>query len=294
MKLTSGITLFNKQSSKVNQFRKNEKKDKNTNYSIPIDKSRSKSKSKEKTMIDYTTNNQNKEKVTLIKSFINKNEQKSSKSHSNSSNEYRAHNLSNNKNLNSKNNFYPVFVDKKKYIFSNFILTPLVAIKVYEKVISKIFKHIKNIVPKNSFIEIKKKFIIFVLEELHVKHTVNFTQMTEEELYEINLKLFYNRQYSPSILNSNKKTKYNTKINSSFTRNSKNKSHNINNLNNLQNNNALKYIYNTTKGSLTKQKQNLFYGSKKEMHSSLYSLNKCGAKINTKIPSANSASKSRS
>ena len=183
MKLTSGITLFNKQSNKVNQFRKNEKKDKNTNYSIPIDKSRSKSKSKEKTMIDYTTNNQNKEKVTLIKSFINKNEQKSSKSHSNSSNEYRSHNLSSNKNGNPKNKYYPSFVDKKKYIFSNFILTPLLGIKIYENVISKIFEYIRNMVPKNSFLEIKKKFIVFVLDELHIKHKINFTQITEEDLF---------------------------------------------------------------------------------------------------------------
>ena len=295
MKLTSGITLFNKQSNKVNQFRKNEKNDKNSNYSIPIvDKSRSKSKSKEKTMIDYTTNNKNKEKVTLIKSFMNKNEKKSSKSRSNSSKEYQSHNLSSNKNCNSKKNLYPTFIDKKKYIFSNFVITPFLGIKIYETVISKIFEYIKNIVPKNKFFDIKKKFIIFVLDELHIKNKINFTQMTEDELYEINLKLFFNHQYSSSALNSNKKNKYNSKINSSFTRNTNNKSHNINNLNNLQSNNTLKYIYNTTKGSLTKQKQNLFYGSKKEMHSSLYSLNKCGAKINTKIPSANSASKSRS
>ena len=105
MKLTNGISLFNKQSSKVQKNRKNDILDKNCNFSIPI--------------IENEISNQNKnfskEKVTLLKSFYSKNEKTSkSKSKSNShSKEYRRRNRSN---LNYNNNFNNI---KNKNVYYN-------------------------------------------------------------------------------------------------------------------------------------------------------------------------------
>ena len=84
MKLTNGISLFNKQSSKVQKNRKNDILDKNCNFSIPIIENE----------ISNHNKNFSKEKVTLLKSFYSKNEKTSkSKSKSNShSKEYRRRN----------------------------------------------------------------------------------------------------------------------------------------------------------------------------------------------------------
>ena len=87
MKLTNGITLFNKQTYKVNKINKKEILEKNSNFSVPIIDNDNiiNNKDQKKKIID------NKERVTLIKSFCTKNERNSrSKSKSNSnSKEYR-------------------------------------------------------------------------------------------------------------------------------------------------------------------------------------------------------------
>ena len=105
MKLTNGISLFNKQSSKVQKNRKNDILDKNCNFSIPIIENE----------ISNHNKNFSKEKVTLLKSFYSKNEKTSkSKSKSNShSKEYRRRNRSN---LNYNNNFNNI---KNKNVYYN-------------------------------------------------------------------------------------------------------------------------------------------------------------------------------
>ena len=81
MKLSTGITLFNKQTYKGYKILKNDILEKKCNFSVPIiDNTDNISiKTQKKKYLDK------KEKVTLIKSFFNKNERNSrSKSNSNS------------------------------------------------------------------------------------------------------------------------------------------------------------------------------------------------------------------
>jgi len=261
MKLSTGITLFNKQANKVHRINKNDILDKNCNFSVPI--------------IDDTNNKlpkkkylERKEKVTLIKSFCNRNE-KNSKSKSNSnSKEYKQRYKSNNiNNFNQKiyfsnNTSYnqnQIYIDKNKYIFSSYILNPSFCLKVYENVVNKIFEYIKNILSKKIYIDIKKTFIKYIFEELHIK-TDLFLNRTDSELLNSNLKLFYNKT---SLVNdSNSKNKNQKDF--SFTRNYNN--------NKIMNNRN----YNTAKNNISKQY--IFNGLLKN-HNSLYSLNKGCAKI---------------
>ena len=63
--------------------------------------------------------------------------------------------------------------DNKKYIFNSYILTPLLGMKIYENSINKIFEYIKGILPKKIYIEIKRTFIKYIYEELHIKNIIN-------------------------------------------------------------------------------------------------------------------------
>ena len=260
MKLSTGITLFNKQANKVHKINKNDILDKNCNFSVPI--------------IDDTNNKlpkkkflERKEKVTLIKSFCNKNEKNSrSKSNSNSKEykqRYKSNNINNfNQNYFNNNTSYnqnQIYIDKSKYIFSSYILNPLFGLKVYENAVNKIFEYIKNILSKKMYIDIKKTFIKYIFEELHVK-TDLFLNRTDSELMNSNLKLFYNK--TSSINDSNSKNKNQKDF--SFTRN-------YNNNKTMNNRN-----YNTAKNNISKQY--IFNGLLKN-HNSLYSLNKGCAKI---------------
>ena len=261
MKLTNGITLFNKQTYKVNKINKKEILEKNSNFSVPIIDNDNiiYNKDQKKKIID------NKERVTLIKSFCTKNERNSrSKSKSNSnSKEYRKRYKSNNVNnkLNQNNNTssnYQLYLDNKKYIFSSYILTPLSTIKTYENTINKLFEYIKNILPKKQYINIKKNFIRYIFEELHIKNNL-LLKKTDSEIMNINLKLFYNRATSINRSNSKNRKDF------SFTRN-------------YNNNNScmINHNYNTAKNNISKQY--IFNGLLKN-HNSLYSLNKKCAKI---------------
>ena len=271
MKLTNGIALFNKQANKVNKIRKNEILEKNSNFSVPIiDNEINTYNKNQKKIIER----KEKEKVTLIKSFCNKNERNSrSKSKSNSNSKeykkrYKSNNINNklNQNINLNNNtnntsynnqLYP---DNKKFIFSSYILTPLSGMKIYENTINKIFGYIKNILSKKLYIDIKKNFINYVFEELHIKNNLLLSK-TDSEIMNINLKLFYNK--STSVNRSNSKSNKNKK-DFSFTRN-------YNNNKTINNHN-----YKTAKNNYTKQY--IFNGLLKN-HNSLYSLNKKCAKI---------------
>ena len=275
MKLNNGITLFNKQTHKVHKIHKNEIVEKNCNFSVPI--------------IDNANNKNNinkkiekKEKVTLIKSFCTKNERNSrSKSNSNSK-EYKKRYKSNNSNNYVNPNVYlnnntsynqnQIYRDNKKYIFSSYILNPLFGMKIYENAIYKIFEYIKNILPKKIYIEIKKTFIKYIYEELHIKNTNILLSKTDTEIMNVNLKLFYNK--TTSVNRSNSKNQNQKDF--SFTRN-----HNNNKMINNHN-------YNTAKNNISKQY--IFSGLIKN-HNSLYSLNKKCAKIQG-VPFAFNVSKS--
>ena len=279
MKLTNGISLFNKQSSKVQKNRKNDILDKNCNFSIPI--------------IENEISNQNKnfskEKVTLLKSFYSKNEKTSkSKSKSNShSKEYRRRNRSN---LNYNNNFNNIKnknvyynnntsynQNKNKYIFNSYIVTPLYGLKIYEKTINKLFEYIKGILPKKIFLEIKKVFIRYVLEELHIKNNIANILLTksESEIINLNLKLFYNKDNKSSSVNrsssknsrnkSRSKSKKKNPKDFSFTRNYNNKGINLKTRNSktAKNNISKQYIFNE-----------LFNHHHNLNHNSLYTLSK--------------------
>ena len=216
MKLTNGISLFNKQSSKAQKIKKNDILDKNCNFSVPIIENE----------ISTQKKNYQKEKVTLLKSFYTKNEKMSkSKSKSNSnSKEYRRRNRSNynynnsnnikNQNAYYNNNNTSYNHNKKKYIFNSYIVTPTYGLKIYEKTLNKLFEYIKNILPKKLFLEIKKMYIKYVFEELHIKNNITnilFTK-SESEIMNLNLKLFYNKENKSSS------------VNRSSSKNSKNKS----------------------------------------------------------------------
>ena len=180
--------------------------DKNCNFSVPIIENE----------ISTQKKNYQKEKVTLLKSFYTKNEKSSkSKSKSNSnSKEYRRRNRSNynynNNNINNirnqkayYNNNTSYNQNKNKYIFNSYIVTPTYGLKIYEKTLNKLFEYIKSILPKKIFIEIKKMYIKYVLEELHIKNNITnilFTK-SESEIMNLNLKLFYNKENKSSSVN---------------------------------------------------------------------------------------------
>ena len=256
MKLTNGISLFNKQSSKAQKIKKNDILDKNCNFSVPIIENE----------ISTQKKNYQKEKVTLLKSFYTKNEKMSkSKSKSNSnSKEYRRRNRSNynynnsnnikNQNAYYNNNNTSYNHIKKKYIFNSYIVTPTYGLKIYEKTLNKLFEYIKNILPKKLFLEIKKMYIKYVFEELHIKNNITnilFTK-SESEIMNLNLKLFYNKENKSSSVNrsssknSKNKSKKKNQKDFSFTRNYNSKGMNINTRNSrtAKNNLSNQYIFN--------------------------------------------------
>ena len=273
MKLSTGITLFNKQPYKEYKIHKNEILEKNCNFSVPIidNNDNINIKTQKKKYLEK------KEKVTLIKSILNKNERNSrSKSNSNSK-EFKQRYKSINNNINQNNylnntsvNKNQLYNDKNKYIFSSYILNPLYGMKIYENVINKIFEYLKNIMSEKIFINIKKMFIKYIYEELHIKTDLLLTK-TDNELMNINLKLFYNKTSQVNRVNSkNKKQK-----DFSFTRNYNNKY--------IKN-----HSYNTTKINMSKQF--IFNGLLKN-HNSLYYLNKESVKAQG-VPFSSNLSKS--
>ena len=279
MKLTNGISLFNKKSSKGQKICKNDILDKNCNFSVPLIENE----------ISNQKKNYPKEKVTLLKSFYTKNEKSKSKSKSNStSKEYRRRNRSNyTNNINNIRNQNAYFNNntsynhnKNKYIFNSYIVTPLFGLKIYEKTVNKIFEYIKSILPKKMFLEIKKMYIKYVFEELHIKNNITnilFTK-SESEIMSLNLKLFYNKDNKSSSVNrsssknskSKSKSKKKTQKDFSFTRNYNNKGMNINTKNSktAKNNNISKqYIFS---GIFNNHNRN---------HNSLYTISKNCSRI---------------
>ena len=91
----------------------------------------------------------------------------------------------------NKNNFsYNVYNDNQKYIFNCYKLSPIIALLIYEKSINKLLEFIKKRLPKSNFIEIKKKYISFVIEELNIKSKNILHNISEPDLINLNVKLF--------------------------------------------------------------------------------------------------------
>ena len=83
-----------------------------------------------------------------------------------------------------------------KYIFQNYKISQLIALLIYEKAINKLFGFIKKILPKKIFIELKKKYILFVAEELHISNENILSNISEKDLIETNIKLFLSQKNS--------------------------------------------------------------------------------------------------
>ena len=134
--------------------------------------------------------------------------------------------------INNNSSSINILNDNHKYIFNNYKISPLIALLIYENSINKLFDFIKRRMPKNNFIEIKKKYISFVIEELHIKSKNILLNISEQDLINSNVKLFTSNinntnnffaQYSKLNLNSNSLYKCNCNSNSLFQLN-KNKS----------------------------------------------------------------------
>ena len=134
--------------------------------------------------------------------------------------------------INNNSSSINILNDNHKYIFNNYKISPLIALLIYEKSINKLFDFIKRRMPKNNFIEIKKKYISFVIEELHIKSKNILLNTSEQDLINSNVKLFTSNinntnnffaQYNKLNLNSNSLYKCNCNSNSLFQLN-KNKS----------------------------------------------------------------------
>ena len=187
-------------------------------------------------------------------------------SYSNSSNSKQS--KANNKNINIKINKLCNFNsinNTKNYIFNDYKLSPLIALLIYEKSISRLLEYIKKRVPRNIFVEFKKKYISFVFDELHVKNKNN---ILEKDIINVNIKLFitqknsnfinYNKFMTNSLFKLDKKNKLKTEKISSF--NSFNTE--------LKNNNKslTKIFYNTEENTNNKNEIKEKYCYKKNMN----------------------------
>ena len=92
----------------------------------------------------------------------------------------------------------------QKYIFNCYKISPLIALLIYEKAINKLFEFIQRRLPKNNFVEIKKKYISFVTEELHINNRNILLKIPEKDLMNLNVKLFisYNNSNIISTYNN--------------------------------------------------------------------------------------------
>ena len=148
--------------------------------------------------------------------------------------------------INNNSSSYNILNETQKYIFKNYKISPLIALLIYEKSINKLLEFIKKREPKNNFIEIKKKYISFVIEELHIKNKNILMNISEQELINSNVKLFTSNnnntnffsQYKRLNLNSNILYKSNCKSNSLFqlnkTKSKKEKLLSFNSFNNTE------------------------------------------------------------
>ena len=108
-----------------------------------------------------------------------------------------------NKNLsnNSLNN-------TQKYIFNCYKISPIIALSIYDKAINKILEYIKKKLPKNNFLEIKRKYISFVIEELHIKSKNILMNISDQDLSKVNVKLFTSNSNNSISISHNSNTSF--------------------------------------------------------------------------------------
>ena len=156
--------------------------------------------------INLTTNNNTPIK---IKRFSYSNSQTSN---------HIKYNSKNGRNLNNfidKNFSYNNISDTtQKYIFNNYKVSPLIALLIYEKSINKLFEFIKKSLPINIFIEFKKKYILFVIEELHISDKNIISNLTNKDLINVDIKLFISQKSSYFLNYSKFFDKYQQKVKS--------------------------------------------------------------------------------
>ena len=127
-------------------------------------------------------------------------------------------NCKNGRNLNNfidKNFSYNNISDTtQKYIFNNYKVSPLIALLIYEKSINKLFEFIKKSLPINIFIEFKKKYILFVIEELHISDKNIISNLSNKDLINVDIKLFISQKSSYFLNYSKFFDKYQQKVKS--------------------------------------------------------------------------------
>lgn len=163
--------------------------------------------------------------------------------------------------INNNSSSFSILNEGQKYIFNNYKISPLIALLIYEKSINKLFDFIKKRFPKNVFLEIKKKYISFVIEELHIKSKNILLNLSEHDLMNLNVKLFtssisinnnannFYAQYHKLNSNSNSLYKFNCNSKSLFKLNkdnSKSKFLSFNSFNNAESKKQNKSLANST------------------------------------------------
>ena len=140
-----------------------------------------------------TINNQNKIIFLTSSSSTPKKIKRFSFSNSKTTNQSKVkyHNKNRIKESIMNNNFsYKSCNGSQKYIFNCYKISPLIALLIYEKAINKLFEFIQKRLPKNNFVEIKKKYISFVTEELHINNKNLLLNIPEKDIMNLNVKLF--------------------------------------------------------------------------------------------------------
>ena len=148
-------------------------------------------------IIFLTTNNSTPKKLKRF-SFSNSNT-----ANKNNKNKYKNKNKIKEAIMNN-NLSYKSFIENQKYIFYSYKISPLIAILIYEKSINKLLEFIKKRLPKQNFVEIKKKYISFVTEELHINNKNILLNLSERDLINLNVKLFISQTNSCFFSNYNK------------------------------------------------------------------------------------------
>lgn len=115
----------------------------------------------------------------------------------------------------SKNFSYNNICHKtKNYIFNKIKVSPLIALSIYEKAINKLFEYIRKCFPKNIYIEFKKKYIKFITEELHLENNNIITNISDQDLINLDIKLFVSQNTSYFLNYKKFKDKLHLKLNS--------------------------------------------------------------------------------
>ena len=101
----------------------------------------------------------------------------------------------------------------KNYIFNKIKVSPLIALSIYEKAINKLFEYIRKCLPKNIYIEFKKKYIKFVTEELHLENNNIISNISDQDLINLDIKLFVSQNTSYFLNYKKFKDKLHLKLN---------------------------------------------------------------------------------